>query len=84
MDPSLKAGLLDWLVRYRAATGEARTRLAALVEAHTALLSAMPQQAWLGVLCENMETTTPIETVARQADLAYTETQALLLAGPKA
>lgn len=83
MDPSLKAGLLDWLQRYRAATGEDRTRLAAQVEAHTALLSSMPQQAWLDVLCANMQTTTPIRTVAKRADLAYAETQALLLAGAK-
>lgn len=82
MDKARKTALLNWLERYRAATGAARDQLAAQVEAHTVMLNGIPEEAWFSVLCANMTTATPIATVGRQADLAYAETQALLLASP--
>lgn len=80
MDQARKTALLDWLERYRAATGAARDQLGVQVEAHTVTLNGMLEEAWFSVLCANMETTTPIVMVGLQADLAYAETQALLFA----
>lgn len=80
MDQARKKALLDWLERYRAATGAARDQLGAQVEAHTVKLNGTLEEVWFDALCANMETATPIAMVGRQADLAYAETQAMLLA----
>lgn len=83
MDQTLKDGSLQWLERYRAATGAERERLGRQVEALTALCSSAADLAWLDVVIQNRDTTTPIALVTQRADLAYTETNALLLTGVK-
>lgn len=81
MDQTLKDGSLQWLERYRAATDAQRERLGGQVEALTALCSSVADEAWLDVVIQNRDTTTPIALVTQRADLAYAETQALLLTG---
>lgn len=79
MDQSLKDGMLQWLERYRAAAGTERKRLGAQIEAFAPLCSTAAEQAWADVVIQNRDTTTPIALVTQRADLAYAETQALLL-----
>jgi hypothetical protein len=88
MEQRHKDELLDWLKRYRAATGEDRQRLAQQVEAYTAALAGDAEQTWLSTLLEHMNDDTPSAMVARRADLAVAELrtlmapEAMLSAGP--
>lgn len=79
VDQTLKDAMLQWLERYRAATGAQRESLGGQVEALTALCSSAADLSWLDVVIGNRATTTPIALVTQRADLAYAETQALLL-----
>lgn len=81
VDQTLKDGMLQWLERYRAAAGAERERLGGQVEALTALCGSVADEAWLDVVIQNRDTTTPIALVAQRADLAHAETSALLLTG---
>jgi len=78
MEQRHKDELLDWLKRYRAATGKARQRLAQKVEAYTAALAGVDEQIWLSTLLEHMQDDTPLVMVARQADLAVAELRTLM------
>lgn len=79
MDTQIKSELLDWLSRYRAATGEERQRLGQQVEAFTAALAGLEEQVWLSALLDHAKDDTPIPMVVRRADLAAAEVRALLL-----
>lgn len=81
MENALKDNLLAWLERYRAAAGAERKRLGDQVESFSPLCSSVADEAWLDVVIQNRDTTTPIALVTQRADLAYAETQALLLTG---
>jgi hypothetical protein len=79
MDPQLKSQLLDWLLRYRAATGEERRYLGQQVEAFTALVNGLEEEAWLSALLAHAKDGTPIPMVVRRADLAVAEVRSILL-----
>lgn len=67
---AVKEALLLWLIRCRAAQGSERKRLLMQVEAHAALADGAADQVWLGVLHDNIGTSTPVGAVAAEADRA--------------